>query len=196
MIAAMNIQTHRKKDPIRIQALLLQAASIIAARDGIASLSLNAVAREAGVSKGGLLHHFPGKQELIYALFVSLLEIMDKRITLLMQQDPIEKGRFSRAYLNYIAALSETDESRQLAILSLAMPNEPVLRKCWRDWMLKHLETGDRVDNSYIGTLVRYAADGLWLSELTEGKTNTDKERTDLINRLSKMIIHEKILSE
>ncbi len=196
MIAAMNIQTHRKKDPIRIQALLLQAASIIAARDGIASLSLNAVAREAGVSKGGLLHHFPGKQELIYALFVSLLEIMDQRITLLMQQDPIEKGRFSRAYLNYIAALSETDESRQLAILSLAMPNEPVLRKCWRDWMLKHLATGDPVDNSYIGTLVRYAADGLWLSELTEGKTNTEKERTDLINRLLKMIIHETILSE
>lgn len=41
---------------------------MIAGRDGIAALSLNAVAREAGVSKGGLLHHFPNKQALIFAL--------------------------------------------------------------------------------------------------------------------------------
>jgi hypothetical protein len=56
-------------------------------------------------------------------------------------------------------------------VLSLAMPDEPVLRKCWRDWMLDHLAKGDELDNSHTGTLVRYAADGIWLSELTEGRT-------------------------
>jgi hypothetical protein len=30
---------------------------------------------------------------------------------------------------------------------------------------------GDALDNSHTGTLVRYAADGIWLSELTEGRT-------------------------
>lgn len=54
------------------------------ANEGIASLSLNAVAKEAGVSKGGLLHHFPGKIELIQAVFKRLLGIMDKRIALIM----------------------------------------------------------------------------------------------------------------
>lgn len=184
----MNTTTHhRKKDPIRVQEQLLEAASVIVAKEGIASLSLNAVAKEAGVSKGGLLHHFPGKLELVHAVFKRLLSIMDRRISVIMKSDPIEAGRFSRAYLTYISDLKESDESRQLAILSLAMPNEPVLRQCWRDWMLAHLAKGDKLDNSYLGTLIRYAADGLWLSELTEGPTISQEERKALVGRLSAM---------
>lgn len=184
----MNTTTHhRKKDPIRVQEQLLEAASVIVAKEGIASLSLNAVAKEAGVSKGGLLHHFPGKLELVHAVFKRLLSIMDRRISVIMKSDPIEAGRFSRAYLTYISDSKESDESRQLAILSLAMPNEPVLRQCWRDWMLAHLAKGDKLDNSYLGTLIRYAADGLWLSELTEGPTISQEERKALVGRLSAM---------
>ncbi|MCA4699189.1 hypothetical protein [Aeromonas hydrophila] len=50
-------------------------------------------------------------------------------------------GRFTRAYLHYLSApeLTDTQESRQLMLLSLAMPDEPVLRKCWSDWMQAHL---------------------------------------------------------
>lgn len=183
----MKNNCHRKKDPERLQEQLLEAASLIAARDGIASLSLNAVARQAGVSKGGLLHHFHGKQELIHALFSRLLAHMEKKIMVLMEADPNPEGRFSRAYLMYLADLGETDESRQLALLSLAMPNEMVLRKCWRDWMLGHLAQADELDRSYVGNLVRYAADGLWLSELTEGPTLSQTEREDLVNRLTEM---------
>ena len=61
------MEQHRKKDPVRLHRQLLESAAMIAGRDGIAALSLNAVAREAGVSKGGLLHHFPNKQALIFA---------------------------------------------------------------------------------------------------------------------------------
>ncbi|SPY79010.1 HTH-type transcriptional repressor KstR2 [Providencia rustigianii] len=164
---------------------------MIAGREGIAALSLNAVAKEAGVSKGGLLHHFPSKQELIHALFIELLDIMDTRIAVIMTSDINTNGRFSRAYLHYIGELKESDESFQLAFLSLAMPMEPVLRKCWRDWMLQHLEDGDEFDNSYLGALVRYAADGLWLSALTEGPTLSEQERDAIIHRLTQISFEE-----
>lgn len=176
---------HRKKDPARLQEQLLEAASVIAARDGIASLSLNAVAQQAGVSKGGLLHHFPNKQILIHAVFERLLAIFDEKIIALMAADPNVPGRFTRAYLTCLAGLSGSDESRQLAFLSLAMPDEGGLRRCWRDWMLAHLAHGDELDNSDLGTLVRYAADGLWLSELTEGPTLCADHRQALVERLS-----------
>ncbi|MBR7309653.1 helix-turn-helix transcriptional regulator, partial [Klebsiella pneumoniae] len=88
-------------------------AAMIAGRDGIAALSLNAVAREAGVSKGGLLHHFPNKQALIFALFARLLAIMEKAISELMAADNIAYGRFTRAYLRYLSTpeLTDTHES-------------------------------------------------------------------------------------
>ncbi len=156
MIPAMNMEAqHRKKDPVRLHRQLLESAAMIAGRDGIAALSLNAVAREAGVSKGGLLHHFPNKQALIFALFARLLAIMEKAISELMAADNIAYGRFTRAYLRYLSnpELTDTHESRQLMVLSLAMPDEPVLRKCWRDWMLDHLAQGDALDNGPTGTL-------------------------------------------
>ena len=90
----MNTHVHRKKDPERLQEQLLEAASIIAAKDGIAALSLNAVAKQAGVSKGGLLHHFPGRQELIHALFIRLLAVMDRGIMALMAVDDNPRGRW------------------------------------------------------------------------------------------------------
>ncbi|EHM44486.1 TetR/AcrR family transcriptional regulator [Yokenella regensburgei] len=190
MIRRMSTETlHRKKDPARLQAQLLESAAMIAGRDGIAALSLNAVAREAGVSKGGLLHHFPNKQALIFALFARLLAIMEEAISGLMQNDRVAYGRFTRAYLNYLSDLTDTHESRQLMVLSLAMPDEPVLRKCWRDWMLEHLAQGDELDNGPTGTLVRYAADGIWLSELTEGRTMDAEHRRSLVSSLSKMTL-------
>lgn len=98
----------------------------------------------------------------------------------------------SRAYLHYIGELKESDESFQLALLSLAMPTEPVLRQCWRDWVANHLAKGDEFDNSYLGALVRYAADGLWLSSLTEGETLSQQERDAIVSRLT-AISFEKI---
>ncbi|EMW2689954.1 TetR family transcriptional regulator [Escherichia coli] len=110
-------------------------------------------------------------------------------IAALMQKDNISYGRFTRAYVNYLSALTDTQESRQLMVLSLAMPDEPVLRKCWRDWMLGHLANGDELDNSPTGTLVRYTADGIWLSELTEGITMSPEHRQALVDSLNKMTL-------
>ena len=49
-------------------ARLLDAASAVIRRDGAQALTLDAVAAEAGVSKGGLLYHFKSKRELLDAL--------------------------------------------------------------------------------------------------------------------------------
>lgn len=48
-------------------AALLAALTIIA-RDGAGKLTLDAIARESGLSKGGLLHQFPNKEAVLKAL--------------------------------------------------------------------------------------------------------------------------------
>ena len=47
---------------------LLDAAVAVVRRDGAQALTLDAVAAEAGVSKGGLLYHFRSKRDLLDAL--------------------------------------------------------------------------------------------------------------------------------
>src|SRR2546427_10493234 len=49
---------------------LLDAAEAVVVRQGISNLTLDAVAAEAGMSKGGLLDYFPTKDRLVEALLV------------------------------------------------------------------------------------------------------------------------------
>ena len=47
---------------------LLDAAGTVVHRDGAQALTLDAVAKEASVSKGGLLYHFKSKNDLVQAM--------------------------------------------------------------------------------------------------------------------------------
>ena len=60
--------TVRKQAARGTRERLLTAAVSALQRQGVGALTLDAVAREAGVSKGGLLHHFPSKDALSEAL--------------------------------------------------------------------------------------------------------------------------------
>lgn len=52
----------------RTREAAVQAALKIIARDGFARLTLDAIARETGVSKGAITHQFKSKQEVLKAL--------------------------------------------------------------------------------------------------------------------------------
>ncbi len=44
---------------------ICDAAIQITVRDGLLAMTLDAVAKEAGISKGGVMYHFPSKDELV-----------------------------------------------------------------------------------------------------------------------------------
>ena len=62
------------------RAKLLDAAAAVVRRDGAQALTLDAVAAEAGVSKGGLLYHFKSKRELLDALVERWLDEFQREI--------------------------------------------------------------------------------------------------------------------
>lgn len=57
---------------------LLDAAERVANRDGAGQLTIDAVAAEAGVSKGGVLYAYPSKDALIDALFARAFAVFDR----------------------------------------------------------------------------------------------------------------------
>jgi len=54
--------------------LILHTATQIVLNNGFNSLTLDAVAKHAGISKGGLLYHFPNKESLIKELAQFIFE--------------------------------------------------------------------------------------------------------------------------
>lgn len=85
----------RLKQPLRER--VLDAAERIVAREGAAHLTLDAVAAEAGVSKGGMLYHFRSKDALLQGLVHRTLDRFGSRVEDLQkdipQEDPHRRGR-------------------------------------------------------------------------------------------------------
>ena len=62
----------------RTRQAVIQAALTIIARDGPGRLTLDAIARESGISKGGLTHQFQTKQAVLKALLENQIDHFEK----------------------------------------------------------------------------------------------------------------------
>ena len=58
---------------------ILDAAEMVVRDIGAAHMTLDAVAERAGVSKGGLIYHFPAKETLLAAMVSRLLRRFEER---------------------------------------------------------------------------------------------------------------------
>ncbi|MGN6551670.1 MAG: TetR family transcriptional regulator [Pararhizobium sp.] len=78
---------------------ILSAAAEVAKELGPARLSLEAVAARAGVSKGGLLYHFPSKGKLMEALVEHHVAMLSRTIAQACTGDGNRRNCLARAYV-------------------------------------------------------------------------------------------------
>lgn len=180
----MSIAHQRKKQPESVRRQLLDEAARIALEHGLAGLTLQAVAREAGVSKGGLLHHFPSKHALLEAMCDEFLRRLDGQIAALMQQDPVVQGRFARAYLDAMTSAPASGPSQRWAVFSVMLQSEPALRLRWHEWVSRRLQDDYGGKVSVAAWIVWFATDGLWLSDHLGNPRPDSAERLSIIARL------------
>lgn len=78
---------------------LLDAAIRVLIREGMGALTLDAVAREAGVSKGGLTHHYATKDALVAAMLEHFADRLVRELDRFAADDPDLAGRRVRAMM-------------------------------------------------------------------------------------------------
>ena len=87
---------------------ILNAAEERLLSGGPGGLVLDAIAADAGGSKGGLLYHFANKEALVAGLCARMLEGFDRELAALREADDGGTGAAARAYL----ASTITDEGQ------------------------------------------------------------------------------------
>jgi len=158
----------RPKGQTDTRELILQAANRVVQEQGVATLTLEAVAYAAGVSKGGLLYHFPTKEALIEAMLMAMLacQEQDMQVALAQEAEADAPGRWSRAYIRatFDAPVSVLANDGGL-IASFAL--HPGLMTRIRAWYEEQAvrETQDGIDPT-LATTIRLAVDGLWFADL------------------------------
>ncbi|RCW78741.1 TetR/AcrR family transcriptional regulator [Phyllobacterium bourgognense] len=97
---------------------ILDGAEEVLLANGVTGLTLNAVAEKVGISKGGLLYHFPSKEALESSLHNRFVASMGRRLS--------ERERTAGSFLSAMLAETSIDKSqgsRRFAALMLSAAN-------------------------------------------------------------------------
>lgn len=70
----MSVTVPASRAPADVRSRVLQAAVELFAKQGYDGTSVSEVIAKANVAKGGFYHHFPSKEDLLYAVYGDLLE--------------------------------------------------------------------------------------------------------------------------
>ncbi len=114
--------TGKRSESSETRARLVQAALSTLRERGPGRFTLDAVAAEAGISKGGLLHHFPSKGALAEAVLRYRLERFEARVQEYLEQEPAGSGRWLRAYVR--AAFDDEPVPIELWTLVMTLATE------------------------------------------------------------------------
>src|SRR4051794_16530292 len=144
------------------RARLLDAAAAVVRRDGAQALTLDAVAAQAGVSKGGLLYHFRSKHELLEAMVLEWVDHFEREIEVAAEQ---EGGSFARGYVKACdpSGWAEAERATEFGLLAALIADPDVLAKArtrYEGWQARLAEQDVDV------TVARLAAEGLWIVDL------------------------------
>ncbi|QQE12424.1 TetR/AcrR family transcriptional regulator [Planctomycetota bacterium] len=145
---------------------ILAAAAIVVQKQGIANLTIDGVAKTVGMSKGGVLHHFRTKDQLIEALVRHTAEGFLRSTYESYESVPPGPGRMVRGLIENCLDNSDvwTKEIRgQSSAIFAALAHEPKLLKPMRDAYdeLFELLKKDNLPPGVSETVLA-ALDGIW----------------------------------
>ncbi len=177
---------------------ILEAAIRVASRDGLLSMTLDNVAREAGVSKGGLIYHFASKEELVRSLITHFALHVEQTLNAKVAVDPQPNGRWVRALLDSCvipAENADATESNPLLAMSgmgkfhasllAAVAVNPTLLEPLRSFGKQMRDRIQAEDPQALEQLLLWMAlDGLFVWGLFGLISPTDPLRQELLNRI------------
>lgn len=154
----------RKKDPEASKQLILDTGAEIGATGGWHQVTFQAIADQTGLSKGGIIHHFRNKEELLEELVrQSLVELTEW----IVEEKKVSGNNVAPiAFLRFVIKKSSDIRYRRVmkVILQAALINEHY-KKMWDEWFTEHISGGSVADLDVNSLIIMLVADGLWYAD-------------------------------
>jgi len=162
---------------------ILGAAESVVRKKGAAHLTLDAVARMAGISKGGLLYHFPNKQALLEGMIAHRVEQCSEDRRRAEARFLRDKSALLKAIVE--SGLDEDDPSRQINAAALAaIANDQTLLGPVKEHNKKLFKDLAAFKSFNRASVVVLAVHGLWLMETLRTSSLTQRQRSGIIKEL------------
>ncbi|NDK31771.1 TetR/AcrR family transcriptional regulator [Nesterenkonia haasae] len=145
----------------------LEAAKRIVQRDGVTALSYEAVAAEAELTKGGILYHFPSREDLLLALHRYVADQWEQCMISEVGQVNGQSLDEDTKTAAYVRASQNPDRAELLLTLEAATQNtaaSDVWNGVYDRWAAQEPAAAED-DEAVRRFIARLAADGLWFYE-------------------------------
>ena len=151
-----------KEEAMKTREAVLRATAHLIVRLGIGAFTIEAVAHEAGVTKGGVLHHFPSKEALTAGLIDQVTEVFNSRLEAeLAAEAPGRPGRWLRAYIRTIFSVQYEDINLIPALAAAVAADHRTLDQLRRGFeQSQRAAVEDGIDPT-LATIIRLAVDGV-----------------------------------
>ena len=166
------------------RAAILEAAAGIVAASGAAHLTIDAVARAAALSKGGVLYHFPSKQALLEGMLEGLIEQMTTRIAEYREENANEANVALIARIVEEHDQSPTQRAMSRAILAAAAEDPEMLAPAREEVHASFIEAATGTEPADMGWVLLLAMEGLRFLEMLKLLPLSASERRRVHTRL------------
>jgi AcrR family transcriptional regulator len=167
---------------------LLDAAERVVVESGATHLTLDAVAKSAGVSKGGLLYHFPSKEALLEGMLARHFRDVDAQVAARLAARGRKSSR-AAAFRERVRVLLEWHPERPafgVAMVAASADSPEHMAVC-RAQYRRLLDEVARLPGGFErAALVLLAVQGLLLAELLHLSPYTPEERSRLVKALQR----------
>ena len=168
---------------------ILEAAERVVGDVGAARMTLDGVAQAAGVSKGGLLYHFPSKEALLGALAKRYVEGMTECVEQAKGGMGETEGRDLKACI--VGILEQQPRAKMLgmgAALFAAAANDLTLLEVIRERIAQYMRQLETSNMDFPrAAIVTLAIDGLMMRESLRISSFTDEQREQVVRELLKI---------
>lgn len=165
---------------------MLLAAEAVVIESGATRLTLDAVAKKAGASKGGVLYHFPTKDALLEALVERLVTQNERAHHAAIESLPKNPSRTLKGYVvNSLGDPLHTD--RVSGALLAAISGEPRLLERVRSYFAARFPRLARGVPFERAAIVHLATEGLWFMELMQISPFTARQRERVAQSLLRL---------
>jgi AcrR family transcriptional regulator len=166
---------------------ILDSAEQVVLEAGASHMTMDAVALKAGVSKGGLIYHFPSQRDLLQAMLKRFMDLVETQTAQAREQLPESPAREIKAYI--LAWFPLGREYRRTASAVLAtITREPELLQAVRATHAKAMADILKVSSCpELAMILTLASEGMWMSELLDISPLTDSQRGRLKRSLLKL---------
>lgn len=168
---------------------ILEAAYRVVQQHGAGHLTLENVAWEAGVSKGGLLYHFRSKDDLIRGMVEEHVRQEERLIHENLGEDPDAKAILRFVIDTAFEGRSGYDEDHEIgAALLPAILENPALLEPVENLICEMNRKIDELKDPALGYILRLALDGMHFTHMMGIGVIEDWQRKEVFKRMQQLV--------